>query len=59
MTYMRMVNMETFYTMINSQTRDYYQITSDMPQIAMFDAQTLDHIVNASDMIQNSFENIY
>ena len=51
--------METFYTMINCYSRGYYEVKSEMPQIAMFDAQTLNHIVNASDMIQNNFDNLY
>jgi hypothetical protein len=38
MSYMKMVNMETLYTMINCYSRGYYQVKSEMPQIAMFDA---------------------
>ena len=59
MTYSKMMNMETMFTMINCYSRGYYQIKSEMPQIAMFDSQTLNHIVNLSDLILNSFNNLY
>jgi hypothetical protein len=59
MTYSKMTNMETMFTMVNCYSRGYYEIKSEMPQIAMFDSQTLNHIVNLSDMILNAHDKMY
>jgi len=51
--------METFYTMVDCYSRGYYEVKSQMPQIALYDAQTLNQVVNLSDLLLNMNEDLW